>query len=314
MGSRDTLVESDGRSDIRAIRRPDGPGSRVGDVIAERYELCALLGYGASGSVYQAKDLDDGPTVAVKLLHKHLRTSDGHVARFTREIRALSQIAHSAVVRVLDAGEDADRTLYLVMELLEGHLLYDRIVLGLETREILEVGRQLLGALAVAHARGIVHRDIKPENLFLAKAPSDCIRVKVLDFGIAKLTRPDAGVSFQTLDGMILGTPDYMSPEVCRGLAVTEAADLWATAAVLYHAFAKTPPFGEEEHVGRLLLRIVKDRAPSLATHRPDLPKTIIDTIDRALDPTPDKRFQSASALATALASGAPIDDLDFED
>lgn len=315
-GAPDTLQDVGAHSDIHAIRRGTteaDPAERVGAVVAERYALLGMLGQGGAGAVYEARDLDRGETVAIKLLHKHLRASDGHVARFAREIRALSQIAHSAVVRVLDAGEDEDGTLFLVMELLDGELLHDRIMLqSLEPREIVEIGRQLLGALAAAHARGIVHRDIKPENLFLATAPSGFLRLKVLDFGIAKLTRPDAGISFQTLDGLILGTPEYMSPEICRGMPVTEAADLWAAAAVLYHALTGAPPF-EEEHVGRLLLRIVRERAPSLRERRPDLPASVTAAIDRALDPDPAARFSSAAAFATALASSAPIDDLDWE-
>lgn len=311
----DTVQDVSARSDIRPIRRPDEghPGDRIGDVIAERYALIGLLGQGGAGTVYEARDLDRSETVAIKLLHKHLRASDGHVARFAREIRALSEIAHSAVVRVLDAGEDADQTLFLVMELLDGELLHDRIMLqSLQPNEVVEIGRQLLGALSAAHARGIVHRDIKPENLFLATAPSGCIRLKVLDFGIAKLTRPDHGISFQTLDGLILGTPEYMSPEVCRGMPVTEAADLWATAAVLYHAFSGVTPF-EEEHIGRLLLRIVRERAPSLRARRPDLPAAVTAAVDRALDPDPTARFSTATQFATALAASAPIDDLDWE-
>lgn len=313
----DTLqdVDASQHSDIQQIRRADrhDAAARVGDVVAERYALLGLLGEGAAGAVYEARDLDRGEPVAVKLLHPHLRASDGHVARFAREIRALSQIAHSAVVRVLDAGEDDDGALFLVMELLEGELLYERVMLrSLRPADVVEVGRQLLGALAAAHARGIVHRDIKPENLFLANAPNGSIRLKVLDFGIAKLTRPDAGISFQTLDGLILGTPEYMSPEICRGMPVTEAADLWATAAVLFHALTGAPPF-EEEHVGKLLLRIVRERAPSLAALRPDLPRALTTAIDRALDPDPSARFPNAAAFATALASSAPIEDLDWD-
>ncbi len=304
------------RSDVRAVARPkrEGPLARLGEHIAGRYELSRLLGSGATGAVYEALDVKRGEQVAVKLLHEHLRTSDGHVARFAREVRATTAIAHSSVVRVLDAGEDGDGTLFLVLELLEGQLLFERMASGLETREIVEIGRQLLGALAAAHARGIVHRDIKPENLFLTRNASGSIRLKVLDFGIAKLVRPQSTVSFQTLDGLILGTPAYMSPEICRGMPVTEAADLWAAAAVLYEAFAGTPPF-EDEHVGRLLLKIVKGRAPSLAEKRPDLPPTVVHAIDRALDPDPARRWQTAEELATALSSGGvSIAELDWDD
>lgn len=324
-GSGDTWVDetppadddAPSHSDVHAIARPrrtKGPESRLGELIAERYELTHLLGTGSSGAAFEALDTKRGERVAVKLLHEHLRTSDGHVARFSREVRAMSAIAHSSVVRVLDAGEDRDGTLFLAMELLEGELLFDRMSEPLDTREIVEIGRQLLGALAAAHARGVVHRDIKPENLFLTRSDTGVIRLKVLDFGIAKLVRPQATISFQTLDGLILGTPAYMSPELCRGMPATEAADLWASACVLYEAFTGVAPF-EDEHVGRLLLKIVKQRAPSLREKRADLPSSVIDAIDRALDPDPARRWQSAEDFGTALSSGSvSIAELDWED
>jgi serine/threonine protein kinase len=316
--SADTLVDVRGaHSDVRALAKPrrGKPEDRIGERIAERYELVRLLGAGSSGAVYEAADTQKNEPVAIKLLHEHLRTSDGHVKRFAREVRATSTIAHSAVVRVLDAGEDRGGTLFLVMELLQGQLLFQRMSkTPLETREVVEIGRQLLGALAAAHARGVVHRDIKPENLFLTESDSGAIRLKVLDFGIAKLLRPQATISFQTLDGLILGTPAYMSPELCRGMPVTDAADLWAAASVLYELFSGDPPF-DEEHVGRLILKIVKERAPSLATHRPDLPAPVIEAVDRALDPDPAKRWQNAAEFGAALSSGmVSIADLDWDD
>ena len=311
-GAKRTLLDDSAPSwsDVREIREPS---TRVGDEITDRYELIEVLGRGASGVVYDARDLDDGGRpVAVKLLHAHLRASAGHVARFARECRALARIAHSAVVRVLDAGEDRDRTLFLVMERLDGELLHRRIGDGLSGKDTVEIGRQLLGALTATHARGIVHRDIKPENLFLVATDDGTIRLKVLDFGIAKLTQPDGAISFQTLDGLIIGTPEYMSPEVCRGEPASMAADLWASAAVLYHALAGRPPF-EEEFVGKLLMRIVTERAPSIATHRPDLTPHIVEAIDRALEPDPADRFATAAQMATALVAAAPVAELDWD-
>jgi serine/threonine protein kinase len=313
--STDTLVDEPSRSDVRAIvrRRPATPEERLGDCVANRYQLVRVLGVGASGAVFEARDLQRQELVAIKLMHEHLRTSDGHVARFAREVRATSAIAHSAVVRVLDAGEDRDGTLFLVMELLEGELLFHRMG-SLDTRAIVEIGRQLLGALAAAHARGVVHRDIKPENLFLTRSDNGSIRLKVLDFGIAKLLRPQSTLSFQTLDGLILGTPAYMSPELCRGLPVTDGADLWAAAAVLFELFTGDPPF-DDEHIGRLLLKVVKGRAPSVSQKRPDLAPSIISAIDRALDPDPARRWHNAEEFAAALSSGmVSIADLDYDE
>lgn len=317
MDMRDTLVDSPSEElfdDESHVRTRRGLTQRLHEIVADRYELVDLLGHGASGAVYAARDLMDSQRskVAIKLLHRHLRSSKGHTARFQREIRALSEIAHSAVVRVLDSGTDVDGTHYLVMELLEGELLGERIERGMEVREVMEVGRQLLGALTAAHDRGIVHRDIKPENLFLARSPNGSIRLKILDFGIAKLVRPDTVLSFQTLDGLILGTPEYMSPEVCRGEKLSEAADLWAAAAVLFHLLAGYPPF-EDEQVGRLLLKIVKGPAPRLAELHPEVPNHLATAIDRALERDPSARWQSAREFATGLATSAPIDDLDWD-
>ncbi|MEZ4340654.1 MAG: serine/threonine-protein kinase [Sandaracinaceae bacterium] len=297
------------------VRERSGFEGRIGELVVDRYELTHLLGAGGSGAVYGAIDHLDShrSRVAVKVLHKHLRSAVGHAARFQREIRALQQVAHSAVVRILDSGRSEDGNLFLVTELLEGELLVDRMdEKGLDTREVLELGRQLLGALEAAHERGIIHRDIKPENLFLVSAPSGSLRLKILDWGIAKLTQPDNAISFQTLDGLILGTPEYMSPEICRGMPVTEAVDLWAAAAVLYHIFTGSPPF-EEEQIGRLLLKIVKERPTPLGELRPDLPGYVTAAIDRALDRDPTRRWPSAQEFATGLATSANIDDLDWD-
>lgn len=291
------------RSGVRVVQRM-GVDARIGRRVVDRYELCAVLGTGASGVVYEALDTSLDEPVAVKVLHEHLRASGGHVARFAREVRATASIAHPSVVRVLDAGEDADGTLFLVMELLRGELLFDRLGRppALATAEILAVGRELLGALAAAHQLGIVHRDIKPENLFLTREEDGSTTLKILDFGIAKLVEPQAAATFRTAEGLILGTPAYMSPEVCRGLAVTEAADLWAVAAVLYEALAGAPPF-DEPHVGRLLSKVVKGRASSLREKRPDLPARLVETLDRALDPDPSRRWPTADAMAEALSA-----------
>jgi len=314
---RDTLVDSDPldfeeSSDVRERRELH---ERLHEIVADRYELVDLLGHGGSGAVYEAVDLMDSQRqrVAVKLMHKHLRAAPGHQARFQREIRALQNVTHSAVVRILDSGRDDGGHLYLVMELLDGEVLEDRLLgRGLDTREALEVGRQLLGALVAAHARGVVHRDIKPENLFLVGAPSGSVRLKIVDWGIAKLTQPDPAISFQTLDGMILGTPEYMSPELCRGAPVSPAADLWAAAAVLYQIFAHELPF-EDEQIGRLLLKIVKDDPVPLAERRPDLPAYVTQAIDKALSKDPAQRWQTAADFATGLAASAQIADLDWD-
>lgn len=308
---RDTLHEDDSPLaglKARALRR-------IGHVLDGNYELRNLLGCGSAGAVYSAVDLERGEPVAVKMLHEGLSRSPEHVARFEREARAASSIGHSSVVKVLSVGRAENACLFMVLELLDGEALFFAIESGrLSDGDIVEIGRQLLGALAAAHARGIIHRDVKPENLFLAREPSGALRLKLLDFGIAKYLHGDGRSSFNTVDGMLLGTPHYMSPQMCMGEAADIGADLWAAGAVLYHAFAGAPPF-DDVHLGRLLTRIVSSRAPSLAEARPDLPRSIIEAIDRALDPDPSKRWKSALAFADALSmGGANIDGLDWDD
>jgi serine/threonine-protein kinase len=213
------------------------------------------------------------------------------------------------VLEVVRAGPE----IFMVLELLDGEALFYAIEeRRLSIGDVLEIGRQLLGALAAAHSRDIIHRDVKPENIFLCRDPSGALRVKLLDFGIAKMLRRDLATTFSTLDGMVVGTPHYMSPQMCAGEPATPGADIWAAGAVLFHAFAGRPPF-DDDHIGRLLMRIVRDPAPSISHHRPDLPADVILAIDRALAQDPAARWQSARAFADAItAGGAPIDELDY--
>lgn len=273
---------------------------RLGHRIADRYLLRGLLGTGSSGAVYGAVDEASQQPVAIKILHEGLEGSDEHVARFEREAHSASAIGSPHVIRVLDAGRHMDHTIYIAMELLDGQSLFYAIQEDSLTAEAtLGVGIELLAGLAAAHEQGIVHRDVKPENIFLERLPNGLTRVKLLDFGIAKCIQGDS-TSYSTADGFILGTPHYMSPELCAGEAATFEADLWATGAVLFHAFAGEPPF-DDEHLGRLLGTIVQADAPSLGTHRPDLPKLLLSTIDRALKSNPAERWPSANDFREAL-------------
>jgi len=307
---RDTIIDDDSPLDhLKALAL-----ARVGSVLSGRWELRNLLGCGSAGAVFSAVDLERDERVAIKVLHPGLNQSREHVMRFEREARAASSIGHSSVVKVLEVERDEQGSLFMVLELLEGEALFHAIEgRRLDTGDIVEIGRQLLGALAAAHARGIVHRDVKPENLFLVKEPSGALRPKLLDFGIAKLNEQD-GSSFRTLDGMLMGTPDYMSAEVCSGEEADPRADLWGAAAVLYHAFSGEPPF-DGRSIGELLTKIVSTRARSLAELRPDLPRSLVEAIDRGLDPDAGKRWKSALAFSDALTvGGASIEGLDWDD
>lgn len=275
---------------------------RVGTLVAGRYHLQRCLGFGSSGVVYAAADLRCDRRVAVKLLHPRLRASHEHVARFRREARVAASLRHPSIVEVLEVGTQHDGSLFLVMELLSGRVLLEAIDDDqLMLADVVSIGDQLLDALAVAHEAGVVHRDVKPENVVVGLEAPGGPRVKLFDFGIARFLDLEARQTFKSREGVILGTPHYMSPEACRGEKVGVDGDLWAVGALLFHALAGTPPF-DDDHVGRLLLKIVNGRAPRLAELRPDVPRSIRRAVDRALAPDPRKRWRTARAFQAALA------------
>ena len=163
---------------------------RIGHTIAGKYRLTRLIGVGSIGSVYAAVHQFTGRHVALKLIDPRIASYEGYAARFLREARAAAEIGHPAVCDVIDAGEEPDGSLYLALELLEGRTLEDAIDAGdLRFDELIRVGIQLLDGLAAAHDRGIVHRDIKPDNVFLLWDEKGELRVKLLDFGVAKNTK-----------------------------------------------------------------------------------------------------------------------------
>jgi serine/threonine-protein kinase len=238
--------------------------------------------------------------------------------RFLTEARAASDIGHPAIVDVLDAGRDRDphRSLYLVLELLEGEDLAKAMERGdLTVKETIEIGVQLLDGLDAAHARGIVHRDIKPENIFLTRNERAELRIKILDFGIAKPGRNEARLA-ETQKGAILGTPFYMSPEQVLADAIDHRSDVWSAGALLYHVLAGRPPFDGESY-GRLSIAIVGSPHTPLVELRPDLPGSLIGAIELALQKKADERWPSAQAFAAALSAetgrGLDIDWTDDE-
>ncbi|MBZ0116304.1 MAG: serine/threonine protein kinase, partial [Sandaracinaceae bacterium] len=274
--------------------------SRIGSTIAGKYRLLRLAGEGAIGTVYAAVHQFTGKNVAVKLLDSRYAAHEGYAARFLREARAAAAIGHPAICDVLDAGQEPDGTLYLIFELLEGRTLGDAIEAGeLSTDDIVTCGIQLLEGLAAAHDRGIVHRDIKPDNVFLTWSDKGELRIKLLDFGVAKHTKGDPEL-FSTQQGAILGTPYYMSPEQAHGDEVDHRADLWSTGAVLFHALTGRPPFDETTY-NRLIAKLLHKDPPRLRTLRPDLPEWLATAVDGALVRDVADRWQSARTMAASL-------------
>jgi serine/threonine-protein kinase len=216
-------------------------GTRMGS-----YQLVAPLGAGGMGAVYLAHHALLGRPAAVKILLPEMSQNRDVVNRFFNEARAATAIRHPSIVEIYDFGFLADGNAYIVMELLEGESLARRLArVGVPPEErALQVTRQIAGALQAAHERQIVHRDLKPDNVFVVRDPEIAggERIKLLDFGIAKLAT-DVGDS-RTRTGTVMGTPSYMAPEQCRGAsAVDGRADLYALGCILYELLCGRPPF-----------------------------------------------------------------------
>jgi serine/threonine-protein kinase len=239
----------------------------------------------------------------VKILRMDAKErSAGAVVRFEREVCATAGLMHPNTIRVFDYGTTEDGLCYYVMELLEGETLrahVDRLGPLPPARAVHIVG-QAARALAEAHDRGIVHRDVKPENLFLTSLGGEHDFVKVIDFGIAKVTTAEAAM---TRTGWVLGTPEYMSPEAAMGKPADPRSDVYALGAVLYFLLSGRPPF-VGDNAGRLFFAHATEvpLPPSAHVGRP-LPPDLEAVVMRALEKDPAARYESASELALALAS-----------
>ncbi len=287
--------------------------ARVGSLIAGKYRLERLIGRGAIGAVYAAVHQFTRKHVALKVIDPAIAEHEGYGVRFLREARAAAEIDHPVICDVYDAGAEPDGSLYIALERLEGRTLDDAIESNdLRLDEIIECGVQVLEGMAAAHDRGIVHRDIKPENLFLTRDDRGALRVKIIDFGVAKHSKSGPEV-YSTQQGAVLGTPWYMAPEQAAGDPVDSRADLWSVGAVLFHALTGRPPYDEDSY-NRLIARLMNSDPPRLRDVRPDLPEWLATAVDGALVRALPDRWQSARTMAETLRlrGEAPID-LDWE-
>jgi hypothetical protein len=299
---------------MTASEPPSGSTSPLafpGAILVGRYRLEEIVGYGGMGSVWRAVHMGLGENVAVKLVSANFVRSQEALRRFDTEAKAAARIRSRHVPQVFDNGVLEDGTPFLVMELLQGESLAARVnrlgpIPVTETAAILD---QCCRALARAHSLGIVHRDIKPENVFLAHSVDDeGYVVKVLDFGIAKVTTAltDDGRS-STRTGTLLGTPLYMSPEQARGLRGIDArTDIYSLGLVTYTMLTGRLPFSGVT-LGDLLLQICAEPLPSLRAFAPNLPPPVEDWFQKACARLPEERFPTAPALAEGLRIAAGI-------
>jgi serine/threonine-protein kinase len=269
---------------------------RVGSIIGGRYAIITELGRGGTATVYEATDLRLGHTVAVKILHSKHPTAD---RRMEREARVAAGLGHPNVCLVTDFGRLDDQTPYLVMELLVGRSLGDllRHVGSLDIDLVLDIAKQVLSVLHVAHERGFVHRDIKPDNIFLADVVGRPPLVKVLDFGIATADCEEG----LTTKGNVVGTPAYMSPEQVMGEShIDGRSDIYSCGVVLYECLAGRPPYVAENR-SDLMEAIIRGGATPIVDLRPDVPPAVAYAIDRAMRVEREPRFPTALDMIDVL-------------
>ncbi|MEM9861291.1 MAG: serine/threonine-protein kinase [Myxococcota bacterium] len=270
----------------------------VGKTLLERYRIERVLGSGGMGVVLEARHLRLDRPVAIKMMHPLVARDHASVDRFHQEARSAASVGIEGVVDVLDLDIDPEHGAFLAMEKLEGHSLVHELNAGtLETARALWVVTELLDVLQAVHERGIVHRDLKPPNIFIHRDKVQAERVKVLDFGIAKVRR-----SQLTKTGQVMGTPRFMAPEQARGDDVDARADVYAAGLLLYCCLTGVPPFASAP--SERVMEYVLEGLPSLGTLRPDLPAPLVDAVDRAVALNASDRFASAAEFATALRFG----------
>jgi eukaryotic-like serine/threonine-protein kinase len=290
-----------------------GAKAQLGQILGGKYELVRLLGAGGMGSVWKAQHLSLGVTVAVKTMHPHVAMQDEYVRRFRREAHAASLLNHPNVVRVLDFGEEG-RLLYLVMEYLDGRSLgswLDRLDAPPPLAEVGRILAMLLDAFAVAHAYGIVHRDLKPDNVFLADVGDQRV-VKVLDFGLAHVDDArDAGPTLTQRDA-VAGTPDYMSPEQCRSLAVGPSADLYSLGCLLTTMLQLRPPFSGGASIDTMAKHMFAKPPPLKRPQEsepvpPLLEKLRLDLLAKVAERRPADALETKKRLLEALSPEATL-------
>lgn len=283
---------------------------KPGRLIADKYQLDAMIGEGAMGTVWAATHVNLNQRVAVKLILPELADSESIRARFEAEAKAAAALRSRFVVQVYDSGINEEGVPYLVMEYLQGEsleALVDRSgPLGLEYG--VQVMAQVAKGLSRAHSQGIVHRDLKPANVFLAQTDDGEEVAKILDFGIAKFQRDAPSVS-ATATGTVVGTPLFMSPEQARGKkGVDHRSDLYSLGAMTFWTLTGRHAFGGEA-LGELILAICTKPLPSLAATAPGLPAALDDWYAKACAREPDDRFQSADELVAALLEASGLDE-----
>jgi serine/threonine-protein kinase len=281
-----------------------------GKLLAGKFRVVRLLGEGGMGAVYEIEHELTKHRRALKTLHAAMAASPSIVERFLREASAAGRVGNPHIVETFDAGVLDSGEPYLVMEILRGEPLSQRIARGpMPIPEVVDLMGQACVGVAAAHAAGIVHRDLKPDNLFITPGSDGRPFVKILDFGISKFDTAQTGGMQLTKEGSAMGTPYYMSPEQIRGAANLDArADVYALGVILYECLTAKRPF-ESEVLTHLAVLIHAGQTEAIEQLRPDLPPGFADLVRFAMASDREHRMQSATELRTALERYGAVSD-----
>jgi serine/threonine-protein kinase len=288
--------------DGTALRSASGSNDLVGSIVADRYHVMKKLGEGGMGQVYLAEHVKMGRKSALKVMHPGMKSDVDAISRFNREAANASRIAHPNVASVYDFGETPDGIIYLAMEFVDGPPLTSVIEQqgALPPKRAADIVRQTADALAVAHDMGIVHRDLKPDNIMVARTRDGGDLVKVVDFGIAKAAGNEAQKVTKT--GLVVGTPEYMSPEQLSGDKLDGRSDIYSLGLVAFNMLTGMLPFPADSQQESMIMRLT-DRPKTLGEMKPDRswPADVQAVMDRALERDVTARYQNATDFGMAL-------------
>ncbi|HEU5467598.1 MAG TPA: serine/threonine-protein kinase [Gemmatimonadales bacterium] len=284
---------------------PDRASTLSNQLLDGRYQISKKLGEGGMSYVYLAKELSTGEEVAIKVLSPKLATDKSSVERLRREAGLAMRLDHPNVCKILRLGESEDGLIYLVMPFLKGDLLSDREVQKgpMDLAAGVAILRQVCAGLQHAHELHIVHRDLKPENIMVV-TENGADKAVVMDFGLAKERRADPAIQKLTATGIILGTPEFMSPEQIRGKALDARSDIYALGIVAFELFTGKLPF-QGRNAQEMMIARLRGTPTPLRQLRADLPEYLEKALAKAMETNPDSRFSTTMEFADALAGNS---------